>query len=192
MLAIQRTKVWVAREGSRINNAQAEIIGRFLVRKEGKGKIPTHTLARELSTLAEDPEHELHQLPWEWDNTTAAQKYRLVQAREFLRSVDSVYVLENHPEPVQARNNVHLHQVKEGSTIVVERGYYLMDKALMSDPHRRAMLFEAKQGLNAWLKKYRILKIMGAAVEAVEAVEKAQKSLSEKGKKKKNITKEED
>lgn len=56
-------------------------------------------------TAATDPDSPLHNR-FEWDDSTAAHKYRLVQARDLIRSVKVEWVSGPTTEPVRAYHSI--------------------------------------------------------------------------------------
>ena len=65
--------------------------------QDRKGRITPQAVVDEAS----DPKHPLHKL-FEWDDSAAARKYRLDQARELIRSVEVVIHTESHEIEVVA------------------------------------------------------------------------------------------
>lgn len=99
---------------------------------------------------------------FDWDDTTAAQKYRLHQARTLIRVVVN-YESIGDGEMVVCRVFVSLTPDREGDT-----GYRVMS-AVMADPdRRRQLLADAKADMRRFAAKYRQLTELAAVFEALD------------------------
>lgn len=104
-----------------------------------------NTTPEEVLEKAKDPASELHKC-FEWDDTKAAEKYRLYQARQVMCNL--VFVTDTDEEPVRV-----LYQ------LTVEKSEYHPTKLIMQKPDEYALLLQkAKDELNAFKRKYNILK----------------------------------
>lgn len=74
-------------EGFRINPAEAPILGRALEKLEKRLRHPVS--AADVLEAAQDPRSPFHH-HFDWDDTTAAVRYRLVQAQYLMRSLHVV------------------------------------------------------------------------------------------------------
>lgn len=104
---------------------------------------------------------------FEWDDTKAAEEYRLWQARELIHV--AVTVIPGTKEKIQAFVSLNSDRQKDGG------GYrYLVD--VMSDPNQRARLLqEAFEEFKRWENKYRQLQELKVIFQAGDKVLKRKK-----------------
>lgn len=84
------------------SNRTSEVVRRALRALERSGKLTPE----EVVSTAQNPEHPLHPY-FDWDDSVAASKWRLEQARGLIRSVTVKVVMENDrliPAPVYVRD----------------------------------------------------------------------------------------
>ncbi len=82
MAAPVSLKEYFSALGSRFTEEQAQVIGPELERLAARGRATEMDIVH----AATDPRSPLHPF-FEWDNSEAARKYRLLQAREMARAV---------------------------------------------------------------------------------------------------------
>lgn len=114
--------------------------------------------------FAKNPETALHGR-FNWEDTEAAHKWRLHQARQVLR----VYVhmdLPKHEEPVRVRAFVSL-PIDRASN---GQGYRPIDYVLRNDDLRAQMLASAKRELKSFREKYRTLTELSEIHAAIDRV----------------------
>ena len=100
-----------------------------------------------------------------WDDTEAAQKYRLWQARQVIKV--SVTVIENKSLPTY----VSLKSDRETG------GGYRFTADVMSEADmRRELLKEAKQRFDYWRKQYRTLNELQPVFEAMDRLNEAEQA----------------
>jgi hypothetical protein len=100
---------------------------------------------------------------FEWDDTEAAEKYRLDQARKIIRSIEVVVITESKAER-KGPAYVHIPQATSA---------YMRTETAMADTDRSAQVIaEAKAQLAGWNRRYRFLaavaKEFGPVVEAID------------------------
>jgi len=125
-----------------------------LIRKNHRGLLqPRHVVE-----FAKDPNTALHHR-FEWDNTHAADLYRLEQARHIVR----VYVemIPGTSQPVRAF--VSLKRDRAAG-----RGYRAMVNVLASDALREQLLEEARDDMEVFVAKYEVLKEVAGVVRAMK------------------------
>ncbi len=129
------------RDGARMA-AEAQSAGEELerIRTKHNGRLEpdwvVHAAKKEVNPL--------HPL-FEWDDNVAAQHYRVVQARQVIRSIDVVIEQAEKPKPIRAFVSV----VRDR-----DQSYTSVSHA-MSDPElRRQVLLAALGELEAWRKRY--------------------------------------
>jgi len=141
---------------------------------------PKTKLREELDTLAEasegylsprsvvkwaeqHPDSALH-AKFEWDDSKAAQKYRLSQARQIIR-VHVETVVENGQN---TRAFVSLQKDR-----VPERGYKALRDVLDDPVERRILVAQARRELARLRQKYAILEELGGVWDAIDAADSA-------------------
>lgn len=106
----------------------------------------------ELVNASRDEESPLHGM-FEWDDTIAAEKYREVQARKIIRSVE--VVLTDSPIPQRAFQTVG------------HRTYERIEHVMSDEQMRRILLQNAKRELDAFKRKYSRLTELSLVFEAI-------------------------
>jgi hypothetical protein len=110
---------------------------------------------------------ELHKC-FEWDDKSAAQKHRIEQARNVLRSLRIVVAGSDGIDRKQ-RVNVHIRKT-------AKRGYYPIDRVAANPKMAAEVHMKAARDLNAWMERYAELRqrcpstfrAMEAAVHSLE------------------------
>lgn len=118
-------------------------------------------LAEHVVAFAEDENTALHSR-FEWDDTEAAQQYRLWQARTVIRV--SVVVLKSNTAPVRAYVSMLDDRAQEGG------GYRLMADVMNNPNLREKLLQEALAELQRFQAKYDALVELAPVFEAAEKV----------------------
>ena len=104
----------------------------------------------------------LHEL-FEWDDSAAAERYRLEQAREIIGNLVVVRLLEEQPqEPVRAFVNLVDTEQKRGYVSIVE--------ALSSQDYTRQMLRAALAEFLALREKYGMLVELAALFQEIDSL----------------------
>jgi hypothetical protein len=150
-------------EGARFQSGahpDANVVGRHIemLREKFKGEITPQD-------ILEDARHDnspLHSF-FEWDDSAAAEHYRLQQARGLIRAVVAVYVRDDKPA-VRTRAYVH---VPEPSAPHYREATHAMSQAKT----RKMVLDRAMNELRAWKAKYRDLEEFAALVKIIDTVE---------------------
>lgn len=129
--------------------------------------------ASDLLDASRDEKAPLHPL-FEWDDSVAAEQYRLEQARLIIRSV---YVIDDDKEeqkPIRA----HFH-------IDNNTNDYIPTVVIMQDKDMKEALFRtALSELRRFAEKYRTLKEFSGVFSELEKLEAQSKLSAERGKKK--------
>lgn len=129
-----------------------------LLRKECKGELTP----RDVVNDARNPNSPLHS-HFEWDDSEAAEAYRLQQARNLIRSVVAIYVDDERPaQRVQA----FVHVPEPGAP------HYRDTAHALSQTKTRAMVLKrAWNELQAWRKRYAELSEFAEIVKVIDAIE---------------------
>ena len=164
-----------------LNNTQADIVGKELLKIEkANGAIKPADVV-EAATPATSPLHPL----FTWDDSSAAQLYREDEARNIIRSVRIIRTDLPHQEQpiVRAIVNVqaHDHESKfEGN------GYISIDRATNDEAYRQQLLTNARAEIVSWQRRYDdLLQFAGASPhvsEVIKSIDEAVKKNEKKGK----------
>ena len=118
--------------------------------------------AEAVVTAAKNPNNPLHDR-FEWDDTEAATRWRLRQARELIRV--SGQVIEGDSEPIQAYVSLKSDQrIRDGGM------FRPMVEVLQDDDLSEQLLADAKEDMLAFTRKYRKLKKLKDVIAAMEGV----------------------
>lgn len=150
-------------EGARFQagaTGDAKIIGEHLelLRQQFKGELTPKDVVDD----ARNPNSPLHPF-FEWSDSTAAEAYRVEQARGLIRSVVAVYVREEKPA---VRTRAFVHVPEPGAP-----HYRSADHAMSQEKTRKMVLERALRELNAWRKRYKDLTELADIFTAAEQVE---------------------
>lgn len=132
--------------GSPLTDKQAQRYGEFLeaLAEENNGSLSAEDVLQ--NAHASSPIHDY----FEWDDSEAAQRYRMVQARELLRFIEVIIERDGVQEQVRAFHNVHIVTDKTS-----ERVYAPLVRILSDDDLRHQVIEGALRELNSWKKRYK-------------------------------------
>ena len=139
--------------------ADPNAVGQHLeiIRQQCKGEITPEDVVND----ARSDNSPLHSF-FNWDDSSAAQQFRLGQARGLIRAVVAVYVREDGPA-VRQKYLVH---IPEGET-----SHYRESVHAMSQPRTRQLVLErAWAELVQWRKKYADLNEFAALIPTIEQI----------------------
>lgn len=109
---------------------------------------------------ARSEKHPLHNA-FEWDDTVAAEAYRIEQAKELIRV--QVVVIGNNPTPVRAFINLRCHRGTDNG------GYRVMANVLNDREMLEELKNDAAQELMAFEQKYSRIKELADVFSAAAA-----------------------
>lgn len=140
---------------------------------------------KQVVTDARDRRSPLHSY-FEWNNTKAAELYRLEQARRLIRSV--VLVADDSGKKLPpARVFVHVFAKEEEEDGETAGGYVRTLHALSTEAGRKAVLQSALRDIRIFREKYETLKELAGLMKSLrgyaERLEKVIKKVSRKKKK---------
>jgi hypothetical protein len=142
-----------------IPKKEIKTVVRELERIETREGIITAESVLKAATPATSPLHSY----FDWNNTTAAEKYRLWQARMLIRSVSVVY--ESNGKDKYNRGFVNLNVTTDEG---VERGYIGVARAMNDVEMRQQLLEQARQEAIDWRNRYRNLTELAAVFDAID------------------------
>jgi len=118
---------------------------------------------------ARKPNSPLHTF-FEWNDSVAAQKYRLLQATMLVRHV-KVTIEAPDMEPREVRAYV---------TPYHGQGYVRIERALSDEDMRRQLLAQAREDLEAFKRRYEALQELDALFAAIDTALKTKKKRPKK------------
>lgn len=147
--------------GAPQDKKSAKLVGEHLelLRQQCKGELtPQDVLAD-----ARNPNSPLHAY-FEWDDSEAAEQYRLQQARGLIRAVVAVYVSDDKPA---VRQKAYVHINEPSAPHYRETGHAMSVKST-----RDIVLRQAWREFQAWRKRYRDLKEFSDLFDVADEVGK--------------------
>lgn len=154
----------------------ANTVGSVLEKIEKEQGAVTKEAFLEYSRNENSETHEL----FEWNDSTAAEKYRLIQAGKVITQLE---VSVEYAEPVNKDINVEVHEahhkpvsysafvnVQKRATGVVA-SYMNTEKAMSDEITRKQVLENAMQELRVFKRKYEQCKELAEIFEAIERLE---------------------
>ena len=102
---------------------------------------------------------------FEWDNTKAAEQYRICQARHLLRVLVTVEEVNNEEVKVSAFVSLRNDRIKGG-----DHGYRYMPVVMLTEEGRASVLDTALAELESFKVKYKMLKELASVFDAIESV----------------------
>jgi hypothetical protein len=128
-----------------------------MLREKFKGELTPEDILAD----ARNDNSPLHSF-FEWDDTAAAEQYRLQQARGLIRSVVAIYV---RPDKPAVRQKAYVH-IAQGET----SHYREVSQAMSVKSTRDIVLKTAWREFSAWRNRYRDLQEFSELFEAADEV----------------------
>lgn len=122
-----------------------EVIGEILEVEQTDG-----LTAENLLEKAKSESSNLHNL-FEWDNTIAGEKFRVIQARLL---INEVKILVDDKE-IYAFENVRVNVIDENDEVSSSRKYKSIAEVMTKDEYRNQMVKSAFENLKYWEQKYK-------------------------------------
>jgi hypothetical protein len=161
-----KKKVYTFRKGSQYPQEKALVVGAELDKiSKQYGKLQPDLVV----SHAKPKTSILHEF-FEWDDSTAASKYRLRQASELIRSVKVVYE-DNGPdgETKQIRAFMHV----DLSDDEAETCYVSAERAMRDPDLREQVLQRALKEAREWQERYRELAELADVFKAIDMAAKS-------------------
>ena len=154
-----KATLYAWRDGKDSHSAQ--VVGEALAHIEGRDGTLTPDAVVASAESAKSP---LHQY-FDWNDSEAAKKYRLHQARQLISSV-RVTIIDETPLKTPLQAFVHFADTRE-------QNYQNLASVLSDDAKRRRLLEQGVRDLNAWRRRYQELSEFAQVfVEVDRALEK--------------------
>lgn len=124
------------------------------------------TTPEKVVEIARDEGTELHKC-FEWNDTIAAEKYRVVQAREVLRSIVIRVTEEAHEEGERKSQEIVMRKYESGA----ERKEYKSVQMIVQnvDEHQK-LIAQAKRELESFRKRYEGILELAEVLEAIDNI----------------------
>jgi len=151
-----------------LSNVSPQVVGEELekVREQGGGMI----FPRAVIDHARPSDSPLHSC-FEWNDTEAAEKFRIVQARGVIKSVEIVEIQGKPlPSPIVANVSVTRRAVVPGDPRI---RYYESTPLALQDPELRdQVLQKALRELESWRERYDAFTEFSLVFGSIEAIQK--------------------
>ena len=147
--------------GARISKTTVQALGETIVRIGSRGRYDA-IKAEDLVTAAKDPTCPLH-AEFEWDNDTAADKYRITQARYLLRSINVVY-LDKGGNEIETRAFSHVYDSQEDDQV-----YVPASKVWSNREFSNQVKEDAHKEMEQWIHRYEQYRYLAQAVKSARA-----------------------
>lgn len=160
-------KIFRAAKGAQFEYEKAQIYGQELerIRKENGGVLTPQLVLNE----AKDKNNLLHDY-FEWDNTVAADKFRINLARHLINHIEIV-IVSNGTEK-QQRAYLNVTKANENNDEEVQRVYVTIEKALSEPELRKQVLANALREAEFWKEKYHDYKELSEVFLAIDKTKK--------------------
>lgn len=136
----------------------AEIVGNHFEKLEKTQGNLTSATVLESARPTDSPIHSL----FEWDDTKAAEKYRLKQATQIICNL--AVEIETDKKPIECRAFMEVTNEKNGKFVNVQ-------SAFQCEESREIVLHRALQELAVFKQKYKNLKELAKVFDAIEDLE---------------------
>lgn len=150
-------------EGARFQpgaSKDAKFVGEHIemLRKKFKGELTPEDILND----ARHNNSPLHSF-FEWDDSAAAEQFRLQQARGLIRAVVAVYVSDERPA---VRQKAYVHVPERGAPHYRETTHAMSHKNT-----RKLVLDRAWNELKAWKARYKDLEEFSALIKIIDVVD---------------------
>jgi len=138
----------------------AQVAGEFLdsIAKRDGGILPEVVVSE-----SRNEEAVLHKC-FEWNDDTAAEKYREGQARSLIKNLITVNIVRGEEKPVPSFVSVKIAQQEDNDS----RRYVSIETAMNNSAMRDYVLQDALRELNSFRKKYRELQELSNIFDEIE------------------------
>jgi hypothetical protein len=158
-----------AKSTVQVSGRSVEVVHKRLVAiRKSKGSV-TPAAVVEDARAASSPLHRY----FDWDDSSAAEKFRLVQASNLIRKVQIMVSVNDEQQPVRR----WLHVVRE------EQHEYIPQAEVAEDPELSAQVIEAaRQALEGWSRRFEIYsELFDSTTHVKEAIRALPKAREKKG-----------
>lgn len=146
-------------------NIDAQTAGEHIekLKEKTSGKITADDVVTDARKIS-SPIHSA----FEWDDSEAAEKYRLDQARYLLRSLILVEYKKEEKEPIKVRAFVNIRETKADDEV---QSFYVSTYDAMRDPPSKAqVLSRALKELKEWRDRYNRFTEFALLIEQIDSI----------------------
>lgn len=155
----------------RLSKQDAQLFGSFLESNFPDGIFTPEDVVK-LARPKTSPIHEF----FEWDDTVAAARWRIQQARQLISSI----VVHIEDQDVKAFHSVVVNE---------HRGYMPVNQAMKAPDIWEQVISDALDDLNGWRIRYEKYKEFAPVIKAIDQVNKRSKTWLQKQKRQKKLLK---
>lgn len=161
----KKEKKYGAMKGAPFKKEHAQAIGKFIE------QAPDKTTPGLLAQIRENPNHTIHDYI-EWDDSIAAQKYRLQQVRNIVEHVHIEMEDVQSAVPIRA-----FFSVREEDSSQPE--YKPIEVAFSKKAHHKQVINRAKNELKNWAERYRVYQELQPFTRAIDQLLKSNNNQSQ-------------
>ena len=161
----RKKTIFRARPGAMFDDDQAQVIGEYLSKLQG-GTADTFTPG-EVLEAARPKSSPIHEF-FNWDDSTAAEAWRLQQARLIVNHIEVIVRTDGGERNVRAFLNVELPQGDDGGPT---RVYMAAEAVASSEYFRSQVIAEALAEVRRWQSRYKEYRELAAIFGAIERTE---------------------
>ena len=160
---IKKEVKFKAREGSRITDNEAEVYGKHILSIMKVKEIHMVT-SKDILNDAKKKNTPYHEY-FNWDDSLAAEEYRINQARQLIGSIMQVTIIHEEEEPQEIRCFVNVIDEKG------ERGYVKTAYAMTKPILMNQVVQQALKEVESWRKRYKEYQELGKIHRAIVETE---------------------
>lgn len=144
---------WLAVVGSCITDSDAATLGERIETLTANGAVVDKKILVDDARPESSPTHRF----FEWNESLAAERYRLQQAHHYLKSILVEIIPDTGGEPIPIRA-FHCVTINQRTDMSSKHGYVPVARALADDELWSQVLQKAKSELMSWQRRYKTYK----------------------------------
>lgn len=149
-------------DGSHLRTSTVQALGETILQIGTRGKYNA-IKAEDLVAAAKNPASPLHS-EFDWDDESAATKFRITQARYLLRSINVVYT-DKAGNEIETRAFSHVFDAQEDDLV-----YVPATKVWTNTEFSKQVKEDARRELRQWTDRYSKYRYLGSAVKSAKAI----------------------
>jgi hypothetical protein len=162
-------RTYASRPGARFSNTKARRYGSYLNKLSKKSK--NRLTPKDIVDDAKKKDSPLHDY-FEWDDSLAAQQYRIEQARHLLNHIEVTIVYKDVVGDIQETERQRQFISVQIGTSRNDRVYMPFEIVAKDELLLDSVVSEASNALQSWINRYEKFTRLGRVVEAVEKAKK--------------------
>ena len=160
-------KRWKAAPGAMFKDEQAQAYGRQIEAIARRDGYVTPELVVEEAREESSPLHPA----FEWDESVAAERWRMSQARNLMNHLVVVVRVDHTEKEVKGLYNVRV--VVDAESQETEPGYVTYDVAVQNKGYREQILRRALAEMQSWRERYQELRELTGVFRAIARASRA-------------------